>query len=192
MREYLYWFLDIVIEQIRGIYVYQLLLLLIVCGIVILIPGYVLVKTNRIRLKRLILCFFTALYLGIILLITVMRREPGSYYGMVETELDFGGISGGYFHIRQIMYSLLNVLLFIPWGTLLVMFRKKYRKEIALFMTVLECFITSFFIEITQLVTATGRFEITDIVTNVLGGAIGATCGLIIHLCRERFNQNER
>ena len=35
MREYLYWFLDIVIEQIRGIYVYQLLLLLIVCGIVI-------------------------------------------------------------------------------------------------------------------------------------------------------------
>ena len=42
MREYLYWFLDIVIEQIRGIYVYQLLLLLIVCGIVILIPGYVL------------------------------------------------------------------------------------------------------------------------------------------------------
>ena len=63
-----------------------------------------------------------------------------------------------------------NILLFIPYGFLLALAFPAGRKIKKLLLLVL---LTSFIFELIQLVTATGNFDVDDLLLNLFGGAIG-------------------
>lgn len=72
------------------------------------------------------------------------------------------------------VHGILNMILFMPFGFLLLLVFKRSGMFIQLLETM---FVTTFLtmaIEIVQLSTKSGRFEINDIVCNTLGGCIGA------------------
>lgn len=63
-----------------------------------------------------------------------------------------------------------NIVLFIPIGIILPMLNISYRRVFALmFMTI--CIITT--IELIQMITRVGSFDIDDIILNTLGALIG-------------------
>ena len=76
---------------------------------------------------------------------------------------------------RLLAMNILNILLFIPIGLLLTGALKKHN-----FFNVIGLgFLLSSFIEVTQLITTRGIFNIDDIIHNVLGCAIGYLCFLL-------------
>ena len=184
----------LIIEQLRGIYVSQIELLFIVGALVILIPGYILMKKNgNITPRGLFTAYFLFIYVGIILLITIFRRQPGSKVGYIETHLNFGYLEGGWYSRKQTLYSILNVLLFVPFGFLTRVLRKEEDNVRNVIMCTLISFLLSFGIEITQLITGTGSFEVTDLVTNLGGGFIGATiASLLLFILDRRIFKHEK
>ena len=73
--------------------------------------------------------------------------------------------------------DILNICLFIPFGLYLAFFIKKNR-----FLKVfLFSFIFSSFFELFQLYSLIGSFATKDIITNTLGGCIGALLCFLIY-----------
>lgn len=77
-------------------------------------------------------------------------------------------------HILGMKYVILNfvgnVVAFIPFGYFIP---KIVKKKIGLFYTVLFSFEFSLVVELTQLITRTGSFDVDDLILNTLGGLIG-------------------
>ena len=77
-------------------------------------------------------------------------------------------------HILGMKYVILNfagnVIAFIPFGYLLP---KIVKKKLGLFYTVLFSFEFSLLVELTQLISRTGSFDVDDLLLNTLGGLIG-------------------
>lgn len=77
-------------------------------------------------------------------------------------------------HILGMKYVILNfagnVIAFIPFGYLLP---KIVKKKLGLFYTVLFSFEFSLLVELTQLISRTGSFDVDDLILNTLGGLIG-------------------
>ncbi len=71
--------------------------------------------------------------------------------------------------LRKLREHVLNVFVFVPFGVLLPFFIKK-RKSL---ITAIIFTITTFAFEIQQLLTGLGGFDVTDLMTNILGGFIG-------------------
>ena len=63
-----------------------------------------------------------------------------------------------------------NVIVFIPLGFFLPFLVRKLRKWYA---TALLCFELTFLVEIIQLITKVGVFDVDDMILNLLGGIIG-------------------
>ena len=109
--------------------------------------------------------------------VAIYRREPGTR-SLISTDINFGSLSGNFIAVQQVVYCALNMLFFVPLGALLILQRWEFDvdgifvKEIV--MVTLCCFLASFSIECTQLLTATGYFELTDIIVNTGGGFVGA------------------
>lgn len=104
--------------------------------------------------------------------ITIFQRTAGSRTRIV-LELNFGNLLGNFFSRQQFFYTLLNVLFFVPWGFLWGLYRKNYHEIRRVVMVTCYSFLTCFVIEVAQLVTQRGHFEMSDIVTNVTGGLLG-------------------
>lgn len=67
--------------------------------------------------------------------------------------------------------AILNILLFMPMGYLLPEWLDNNKRSL---MNVIRiCFLFSISIEMTQLVTRLGWFDIDDLICNVLGGSLG-------------------
>ena len=98
-------------------------------------------------------------------IITIFEREPGSRTGI---SLKFFEALGG---PRANAYVIENVLLFIPFGIFIPLKWKQLRNP---FVCSFLGFCLSCIIEIIQLITERGHFQIDDIVTNTLGTLIGA------------------
>jgi glycopeptide antibiotics resistance protein len=180
----------IFLEQINGIYFSDLLMIAIVAALVSFVPGYILHIKKRVTVQRIILAFLTIAYAGVILMLTLFRRQPGSRSSTITLWLDFGFAGGHVYSLRQAMYSLLNVALFVPWGILLGLFRTKQRVPRIIIMTTLLGFISSFSIELIQLMTGMGKFELTDLVTNITGTFIGVfLVGVVIIIKRMAKNE---
>lgn len=64
---------------------------------------------------------------------------------------------------------LANVALFVPFGVLLALLERPRRSRVAL----LVCMFGSVLLETAQYVFAVGRSDLTDVLMNTLGGAIG-------------------
>lgn len=63
-----------------------------------------------------------------------------------------------------------NVICFIPFGVLLPMNFKCFRKVLSV---TLVTYLVSLVVETVQLITKTGAFDVDDILLNTLGGVIG-------------------
>ena len=63
-----------------------------------------------------------------------------------------------------------NVCVFVPFGVLLPMLFKKCQKLIAVVLLSLEL---SLIVEIVQLMTRVGSFDVDDLLLNTIGGVIG-------------------
>lgn len=82
-------------------------------------------------------------------------------------------------HLKEMFY---NVLVFIPLGLYVSIFRPKW----AFWKKVLPCFAVSFLFESLQFAFALGVSDITDLITNTLGGIAGVLlCTLLRKLFRE-------
>ena len=81
----------------------------------------------------------------------------------------------------------LNVILFVPFGYLLADLRKPS------WLSLLCCLFTSLSIEIVQLLSCLGYFDVDDIISNFVGGFIGVSIWRLIKkykkypLCRSRI-----
>ncbi|MBP3195810.1 MAG: VanZ family protein [Butyrivibrio sp.] len=180
---YLYNLKFLFLEQIEGIYYTDLIILTLVVAIVCFVPGYILHVKRNLSWKKVFLFFLILTYLGVIFILTILRRDVGSASTRIYTHLNLGFTKTKIYSVRQTMYSLMNILLFVPWGLLIGLSWDYKRVVRAITLTTLIGFITSSFVEIMQLVTRTGRLEVTDLFTNTVGtfvGAIMAVLGAII------------
>ncbi len=176
---------QLLIEQVKGIRVGDIIIMVAALALVVLVPGYLISIKKRIPYKRFIHIFLTLCYMGIILFITVLRREPGSRAGRTNFTLYFGWAKGSYNSRRLFVYSALNVLLFVPWGFLIHRFVGRVKAFKGIILTVLIGFTTSVLIEVVQYLTGTGVFELIDIATNTTGAFIGAVFGAFVNYCIE-------
>ncbi len=171
------------LEQIEGIYYGDVAIMLIAAGLICFVPGYALHIKKGISWRKIFQAFFLLMYLEVILALTIFRRKAGLSSGEINSNLNLGFTSGSIYSLRETIYSIMNVLLFVPWGIVVGLYRKSQRPFRILVLTTLTGFITSSLIEIIQLFTGRGRFEVTDLFTNVVGtflGALFVVCGGII------------
>lgn len=179
------------IEQTSGMYVGDILNIILMLTLVVLIPGYIISRKKGVPYRRFVYLFTTLLYCGIILFITIFRRAAGSKSGQIVTFLQLGSVNGSRLSLRQSIYSLLNVFLFIPWGYLLYLGNGDKNTVKRLFITTLLGFLSSFCIECVQLTTKRGVFEVTDMITNTTGTLIGALICMMVLALVKRFLRNE-
>ena len=107
--------------------------------------------------------FYT--YLLIIFCLTLLSREQGS-----TTKIDLVIGSSLRINARNNAYVVENVLLFVPYGYCLGW---RFGKQNKWLVNVLFCLLTTLTVEYTQLLTGRGVFQIDDILTNAIGGALG-------------------
>ncbi len=118
---------------------------------------------------RIILFALLSFYLSYVVYLTLSGREAGSRDGI---NLDL--FSTVFVNGRISVHGIENILLFIPFGILIPIlwkfFRKGYRLVIlALFASVL--------IETVQLLTHRGFFELDDMLLNTFGAWLGYVAG---------------
>ena len=123
---------------------------------------------------RAILYSITALYLFSVLYVTFLGGERA----------DFASISlKPPFYITKAIYegkyravtnrSVLNLLMFLPYGYLLPQWLGLSDKTIRWWQIVFVGFFSSLLIEVGQLVLRRGAFELDDLVKNTLGAVVG-------------------
>ncbi|MDR2045116.1 MAG: VanZ family protein [Clostridium sp.] len=124
-----------------------------------------------------LVCLF--MYLVILLSLTFLSREPGSRKGIDWELFSTWGINR-----RNNAYVIENIFLFIPYGCVCAWAVPCVRKLPVSFLFGL---LTSAGIECLQLVTRRGFFQIDDILTNVIGNAVGyALFRWFCHVGRKR------
>ena len=148
--------------------------LLAISGCLILIVKWMNDRRSRQGKDRLsfwpTVCFFS--FLGVILMITYLSREGG---GTGKMDLTLGASLK--INKRNDALVLENVLLFIPYGFCFCWWAKG---KVLFLRSVFVGAVTSIAIELMQLVTGRGIFQLDDIVANTLGCALGAMVFLIL------------
>ena len=164
---------DVFWHEIAGISWSQIGLVYLL-ALLVFIPGIIMIKRKKSTFKEIFLIYWLVVWSGIMLCITILRREPGYASGKVNpfpTWDNFGGNG------LKTVFSFYNVLLFIPYGFLIRLQRHKSENKKAFVFTLAVGLITTCGIEITQFVTSMGNFEFTDIINNFIGALLGAILG---------------
>ncbi len=99
--------------------------------------------------------------------------SSGRYFSRTINLIPFNDIINGYYNSLDIWG---NVILFIPLGIYISMFLKNSR----LHKNILKIAGISLLFEVCQYVFAIGASDITDIITNTIGGIIGILIYLLI------------
>lgn len=120
--------------------------------------------------KKALLRTLFIIYLAMVFIITLFEREPGSRTGI--SLILFETLGGS----RANAYVIENVLLFIPFGFFIPILWKCKRRLPVCLLTGLSLSLT---IEIIQLLTERGHFQIDDILMNTIGAGIGAVASMI-------------
>lgn len=107
----------------------------------------------------------------ILLYLTLFEREAGSRQAVSLKLFETFG------DVRSNAYVVENILLFIPFGVLGACFWKCLRNPVV-FLVIGAVY--SVFIEVVQLVTQRGYFQVDDIVMNSLGSGVGCLCFLFV------------
>lgn len=137
---------------------------------------FVLLLSNKLKQRqrsmRLILyCAFLAAYFTFVISVTVLGRKDGLISNS-ENVFDCSWMfTNNQDHFIDVAY---NILLFMPFGFLLsLLVRRSFVHEL------LCVEFTTIAIEIVQMITGRGLFELSDILGNTVGGIIGI---LILYL----------
>ncbi|MFT4146046.1 MAG: VanZ family protein [Mobilitalea sp.] len=113
----------------------------------------------------LTLCYVFFAYLFLVISITLLCRPSGSRMG-IDLVL-FSTFSSNFLESR---YPIENILLFIPYGLLVPNLWTPLRK---IYLCIGTGFVFSISIEVIQLITKRGYFQLDDIFTNVAGVIMG-------------------
>lgn len=119
--------------------------------------------------SRKLTWFLMIIYLGVLLWILVLKLGTASPY-VDDRRMNFMPFSKPLILNGRIDYGemMLNILVFVPFGIYGgILFRISFLKKLLLFFSV------SLLCEIIQVIIKIGSFDITDIITNTLGGVIG-------------------
>lgn len=119
-----------------------------------------------------VLFFSFVYYFCFLAELTLLTREAGSRIGI---SLRFLGTWSADIYSQCFMIE--NVLLFIPFGIFFVFLSGRLGK---LWSVILASFLLSVTIEVTQLLTGRGYFQVDDIWLNTLGGMAGACFGMAV------------
>lgn len=121
------------------------------------------------------------IYVAIIVSLTLLGRKSGSRVGVDLIPFSTWGNND-----RNHAYVVENVLLFIPFGLLGGVCFLKMRK---LFGCILAGLFASLLIEVIQLATGRGYFQVDDILANTCGCVLGV---LLFQLLDAIFNRRKR
>ena len=82
-----------------------------------------------------------------------------------------------------------NVIGFLPWGFILpIIFRRMDRA----FLIFLSGFLLSLIVEVIQLISKVGCFDVDDILLNTIGGVLGYIVFVVCNLLRRRNDRKKR
>lgn len=135
-----------------------------ILGFVLVAMGFRIRKRKMKNAKVLLLWF---VYLPMLLILTYFEREAGSRQG--ASLIPFETLGGA----RADAYVLENVFLFLPFGSLMAAAVKPMRR---LGVSLFAGAVCSLCIELMQLITQRGYFQVDDILMNSLGSGIGCIC----------------
>lgn len=135
----------------------------VLVGILIYLFFFFCIQKKKKKFSVIQLLFW--IYVAVMIIITFFSRESG-HDGRIDLKI---GSSLG-INLRNNAYIVENVLLFIPYGFLLALV---WRQANSLWKHFSVGFLTSLFIEILQLVSARGIFQVDDIITNTIGSLVG-------------------
>lgn len=107
--------------------------------------------------------FFT--YLAVMLVITFLSRESGNHRGLDLELFSTWGIND-----RNNAFVIENILLFVPYGIFCPL---AFRNAEKFWGCLTAGALTSILIELSQLFTGRGYFQIDDILTNIIGTVAG-------------------
>ena len=180
LRFYFDYFMKLTRQQISGISIGIFVVTCVISVVVLFVSFWLFEKiTGKIvdaNKKRALMLM--AVYACFIFQIAFYRRF-GMEKSFISTRIYFGFRKwDGTMDEKQVVYSFLNVVFFVPWGVLIASAIDNNVRRLV--MTFVYSFLTSLSIEILQYFTRTGRSEATDLVTNVLGGMIGCALYIVI------------
>ena len=186
---YFSYFMNLVQQQMEG----ASIALFIEMSLIAVIVLYFVMKLcekfsgNQIAHNKKRAILLMAVYACFIFQIAFYRRI-GTEKSQINTWLYFGFRKwDGTVDEKQVVYSFLNVVFFVPWGFLLASAMENNVRRFV--MTFFYSLITSLAIEVLQYFTKTGASEITDLVTNASGGLIGCLIYVLISYFFKRSNE---
>lgn len=187
--------LRVMIEQLDGIRLIDIVICILL-ALIITSLYYLVFLRNRIEKKNsfLVFLFAAVLYFEMTVFITIIRRQPGSEYysGNIVPYIEWGYVGDNKYAVRQVVYNILNVVLFVPVGFFVRGLRRSDNTVKNGVISVMIGFLYSFIIEILQLLSKRGTFELTDIVTNVAGSCLGVIIYEILkRLCGDEKDSKE-
>ena len=130
------------------------------------------------RKKEIVLYSILLVYILFLLYLAVFRREPANE-SIVWLEL-----LGGYIHPRynSISNGLLNICSFIPIGVLVSLIAGKYR----IGKSMLVGLLISVVIELSQLISRRGIFDVDDFLNDVMGAFLGGLLVVLVMRIRKK------
>ncbi len=182
------------LKQFASISLFQFMIMVIVELAVVTLAIVIVSKRSEkeINLADIAAFFCLIVYVNIIMQLTLLGRKDGSRIG-VELSL-FGYLGDGKFSRQMLMYAVLNVFLFIPYGFIirwLPWFRKQ-KESVSILLATMVCLASSLLIEMVQLLTKRGYYELEDLVCNTLGGLIGGLLFTLVCRLFEGFWKEKR
>ena len=143
--------------------------------------------TKNLNLGKIALWSIFLIYMIIVLGATIGNRPSG--YESINLHL-FSSYRHAYnnFSLAEWRYIILNILMFVPIGFMLPLLFKKCE---CYYITYLTGFSISIFIEILQIISKRGIFEIDDIINNTLGCVIGYGIVMILMALFKRSKKHK-
>lgn len=164
---------------------------------------------SNISLVKVIICYFFVLMISMLGIKFLCKKKAGVLFLLLFsasiTSILSMTVLGRKFHqtssslatmfetyrvlfIERYKYAwyeiLLNILLFVPFGLIAKMaFSKRIVCLMGLFI--------SLFIEIIQLITGTGVFEISDLIHNTLGAIIGCSIYVLVQVPFRKYHNSD-
>lgn len=151
-------------------------IIIVVCNIVLIL--YYTRINNRMFVRKASVYMFIG-YVALVLCTTIIFRTESDE--MKYVLCPFKSYIGLY--NKMLAQNILNIVLFMPIGFLVGAALKKKH----IWNTVKIGFVLSFFIELTQLITTRGVFNVDDIIHNVLGSVIGFSCFVLFYKMARRI-----
>jgi len=159
---------------------------------VLIAAGYFIVYKKLLRGKKSIafkdMAMFSLIAGYLLVVISITFLERNSFYGEVNLHfLSSYRTAWNSFDVRSWQFLIFNIIMFVPLGILLPLSHNRFRKAV---YTLAAGFVFTCLIELMQLITSRGIFELDDIFNNFLGTLVGYS--MIMTFITLRKNQRNR